>query len=46
MKIQPSEWEKMIVNEATDKGLSAKYTSRSWGLISGKSQPIKKRAET
>ena len=28
-KRQLSKWEKIIVNEATDKGLPAKYTSRS-----------------
>ena len=29
MKRQPSEWEKIIANEATDKGLILKYTSSS-----------------
>jgi len=29
VKRQPSEWEKIIANEATDKGLSQKYTSNS-----------------
>ena len=29
VKRQPSEWEKIIANEATDKGLSKKYTSNS-----------------
>ena len=42
MKRQPSEEEKIIVNEAIDKGLSTKYTSRSLSLISEKRQPIEK----
>ena len=29
MKIQPSKWEKIIANEATDKELISKYTSSS-----------------
>ena len=29
VKRQPSEWEKIIANEATDKGLIPKYTSSS-----------------
>ena len=29
MKRQPSEWEKIIANEATDKDLISKYTSSS-----------------
>ena len=29
MKRQPSEWEKIIANEATDKQLISKYTSNS-----------------
>jgi len=42
MKRQPSEEEKIIVNEAIDKGLSTKYTSRSSSLISDKKQPTEK----
>ena len=33
MKRQPSEWEKRTANEATDKGLSSKYTSTSFSSI-------------
>ena len=29
VKRQPSDWEKIIANEATDKGLISKYTSNS-----------------
>ena len=29
VKRQPSDWEKIITNEATDKGLISKYTSNS-----------------
>ena len=36
MKRQSSEWEKIIANEATDNGLSPKYTSRSCSSISDK----------
>ena len=42
MKRQPSEQEKIIVNEAIDKGLSTKYTNRSSSLISDKKQPTEK----
>ena len=30
VKRQPSEWEKIIANETTDKGLFPKYTSSSY----------------
>ena len=33
VKRQPSEWEKIIANEATDKELSPKYTSSSCSSI-------------
>ena len=33
VKRQPSEWEKIIANEATDKGLMSKYTNSSWSSI-------------
>ena len=35
-KRQPSEWEKIFANEATDKGLISKYTSSSCISISKK----------
>ena len=37
-----SEQEKIIVNEAIDKGLSTKYTTRSSSLKSEKKQPSEK----
>ena len=33
VKRQPSEWEKIIANEATDKGLTSKYTNSSCSSI-------------
>ena len=33
LKIQPSEWEKIFANEATDKGLISKITSSSCSSI-------------
>ena len=36
VKIQPSEWEKIIANETTDKRLIPKYTSSSYNSISEK----------
>ena len=33
VKRQPSEWEKIIVNEAIDKGLISKISSDSYSLI-------------
>ena len=33
VKRQPSEWEKTIANETTDKGLIPKYTSSSYSSI-------------
>ena len=33
VKRQPSQWEKIIANEATDKELSPKYTSSSCSSI-------------
>ena len=38
-KRQPSEWEKIFANEATDKGLISKYTSSSCSSISKSKQP-------
>ena len=35
-KRQPSEWEKLFANEATDKGLISKITSNSCSSISKK----------
>ena len=35
-KRQPSEWEKIFANEATDKGLTPKFTSSSCSSISKK----------
>ena len=36
MEGQPSEWEKIFANEATDKGLIPKFTSSSCSSISKK----------
>ena len=36
VKRQPSEWEKITANEATDKGLISKYTSSSCSSIQEK----------
>ena len=33
VKRQPSEWEKIIANETTDKGLISKYTNSSYNSI-------------
>ena len=33
VKRQPSEWEKIIANKETDKGLISKYTSNSCSSI-------------
>ena len=33
VKRQPSDWEKIIANEATDKELISKYTSNSYSSI-------------
>ena len=38
MKRQPSEWEKIIVNEATDKGLIFKIYKLFMSLVSEKQQ--------
>ena len=45
MNRKTSEYKKIIVNEAIDKGLSTKYTNRSSSLISDKKQPTEKWAE-
>ena len=47
VKKQPSEWEKIIVNEATDKELISKHTSSSYSSIPEKkiNDPIKKWAK-
>ena len=44
MKRQPSEWEKMIANESTDKGLISKNTSSSYNSMTEK-QPNQKLGE-
>ena len=45
-KRQPSEWEKIFANKATDKGLISKYTSSSCISISKKTNnPVQKWAE-
>ena len=36
VKRKPSEWEKIIANETTDKGLISEYTSSSYNSISEK----------
>ena len=38
VKRQPSEWEKIIANETTDKGLLSKYTISSYNSIPEKKQ--------
>ena len=45
MKRQPSEWEKIIANETTNKGLISKYTSSSYKSIPGGKKQSKKWAK-
>ena len=35
-KRQPIDWEKMFVNDVTDKGLVSKFINSSWCLIASK----------
>ena len=42
MKIHPSEWEKIIAEEATDKGLMSKIYQLIWLNIRKTNNPIKK----
>ena len=36
MKRQPTDWEKIFANDATDKGLISKYTNSSYNSITKK----------
>ena len=45
VKRQPSEWEKIIANETTDKGLIPKYTSSSYNSIPEKQTTQSKSVE-
>ena len=45
MKRQSSEWEKIIANETTDKGLIPKYTSSSYSSIPEKQTTQSKSGE-
>ena len=45
VKRQPSEWEKIIANETTDKGLISKYTSSSYNSMSQKQTTQSKNGE-
>ena len=46
MKRQPSDWEKIFANDATDKGLISKITNSTCSSISKKTNnPMKKWAE-
>ena len=45
VKRQPSEWEKIIANETTDKGLIPKYTSSSYKSIPEKQTTQSKSGE-
>ena len=45
VKRKPSEWEKIIANETTDKGLISEYTSSSYNSIPEKQTSQSKRGK-
>ena len=45
MKRQPSEWEKILANEETDKGLISKYITSSFSSILKKQTTLSKHGQ-